>query len=70
MIYYRHQRETRKEENKMYETKREYYRELLTNTFPLTKSDMQSVIKRDAYESLVVGSISNDEHQKLVEEFL
>lgn len=54
----------------MYETKREYYRELLTNTFPLTKSDMQSVIKRDAYESLVVGSISNDEHQKLVEEFL
>lgn len=46
-----------------------YYENLLRDPFPLLKSDLQSVIKRDAYNAAVNGAITADQHQAIVRKF-
>ena len=46
-----------------------YYKELLQDPFPLLKSDMQSVIKNDAYTAAVNGAITAEQHQTIVRQF-
>lgn len=46
-----------------------YYENLLRDPFPLLKSDLQSVIKRDAYNAAVSGAITAEQHQAIVRQF-
>lgn len=46
-----------------------YYETLLFDPFPLLKSDMQSVIKQDAYNAAVYGAITAEQHQQIIKQF-
>lgn len=54
----------------MFKEKVEYYRTLLTDTFPLTKSDMQNIVRNDMKQLLLLGQISISEYEKLSNMFL
>jgi hypothetical protein len=45
-----------------------YYKELLTNSFPLTKGDMLNVVENDLYNRFVRGLITQREQFEILQE--
>lgn len=44
-----------------------YYKEMLINTFPLSKSDIVNVIKSDLYNRIVRGYVSHKEQLEILD---